>query len=42
MKTFIVSFGCRIAGSYDYVVVLAENEEQAFEIGKPILNKLLF
>ena len=38
MKTFKVSFGSRIAGSHDSVVVVAENEEEAFEKGKPMLN----
>lgn len=38
MKTFEVSFGSRITGSHDYVVVMAESEEEAMKIGKPMLN----
>jgi hypothetical protein len=37
-KEFIVSFGSNIPGSYDYVVVTAENREEAFRIGKSMLN----
>lgn len=38
MKLFEVSFGSRIVGSHDSVVVMAENAEEAFEKGKPMLN----
>ena len=37
-KEFIVSFGSNIPGSYDYVIVVAENKEEAFRIGKSMLN----
>ena len=38
MKAFIVSFGSRIIGSYDYVYVMANNAQEALEKGKPMLN----
>lgn len=38
MKIFRVSFGSNIVGSHDCVTVLAENEADALEKGKPMLN----
>ena len=38
MKPFRVSFGSKIAGSTDSVIVLAENAEKAFEKARPMLD----
>lgn len=38
MKEFIVSFGSHIAGSHDYTHVMANNEQEALEKGKSMLN----
>lgn len=38
MKMYRVSFGSRIAGSNDSVFVMAKSEQEALEIGKPMLN----
>lgn len=38
MKVFIVSFGSRIVGSYDYTYVMANNSQEALEKGKSMLN----
>ena len=38
MKLFMVSFGSRIARSYDYVYVMAENSSDALKIAKPMLD----
>ena len=38
MKLFKVTFGSRIVGSHDYTYVMAENENEALKIAKPMLN----
>lgn len=38
MKPFKVSFGSKIAGSTDSVIVLAESADKAFEKARPMLN----
>ena len=38
MKEYKVYFRNNIAGSYDSTVILAENEFEAIEKGKPMLN----
>ena len=37
-KVYRVQFGSRIAGSADSVVVIAQSEDEAMEIAKPMLN----
>ena len=37
-KIYRVRFGSRIAGSADSVVVIAQSEDEAMEIAKPMLN----
>lgn len=38
MKTYKVKFVSKIAGGSDHVFVIAESEQKALEIGKPMLN----
>lgn len=38
MKTYKVCFGSNIVGSHDHVYVVANNEQEAFAKGKPMLN----
>ena len=38
MKEYKVYFRNNIAGSYDSTIILAENEFEAIEKGKPMLN----
>jgi hypothetical protein len=38
MRLFKVSFGSHIVGSHDHVYVMADNEQMALRIAKPMLN----
>lgn len=38
MKSFIVSFRSKIAGSHNHVCVMAKNETEALKKGKHMLN----
>lgn len=39
-KIYRVQFGSRIAGSADSVVVIAQSEDEAMEIAKPLIEEL--